>query len=441
MFRRDAPAALARTDALAQPSALARPTALAERVASGGRSLLRYWQARPVVVRDALPAVALALLAYCPPLARHGTRLGELPYRHTDAVAVLAALTQSLPLAARRRWPAGVLAACAAGFAVQDVRGYASFAGLGLILALYNGAAYQSRMRQPLVAALTAGYVLLAWAEHEAGSPAAPQDFVVFYLCLAACWLFGSWVRAQRQHDAERRRQATAEVRTAERARIARELHDVVTHHVTAIVVQANAAQYLVSQPEQLAANLGAISQTGRRALSELRDLLGVLDATRSAPLEQAPDLTEVAALVEQTRAAGQPVEFGSRGRQPELGAGREQAAYRVVQEALTNAMKYAAGRRTQVRLDYRPDGVDIAVTTAGPGPHKPVEKAADSTVENAADKAVGNNAVGGSGRGLVGLSERVELFGGSLTAGPDDTGGFAVRARIPAAAGNDVPA
>jgi signal transduction histidine kinase len=362
--------------------------------------------------------MALALLAFAPPLVHQGTRLGELPYRPADVLAVLAALAQSLPLAVRRRWPVGVLAASVAGFVVQDVLGYQSFASLGLIVALYSAAAYRSRFRRGLAAALTAGYVLLAWAEHAAGSPADPQDFVIFYLCLAASWVFGSWVRAQRQREGERRRLAAAEVRTAERARIAREMHDVVTHHVTAMVVQANAAPFLAASPEKLATSLGAISETGRRALTELRDLLGVLDPTRDAPLEQLPGLEQVAALVEQTRAIGQPVEFGSRGRLPEMGAGRELAAYRVVQEALTNALKYAAGRRTDVRLNYGPDGAEITVTTAGPGR---------------------DNAVGGSGRGLAGLRERVELFGGSLTAGPDTDGGFAVHARIPAGASHDI--
>jgi signal transduction histidine kinase len=198
-------------------------------------------------------------------------------------------------------------------------------------------------------------------------------------------------------------------VRTVERARIARELHDVVTHHVTAMVVQANAAGYLAANPEKLATSLGAISDTGRNALGELRDLLGVLDPTRDAQL---PGVAGVAALVEQARAAGQPIEFRTHGRPPELGTGRELAAYRVVQEALTNALKHASGRPTDVRLDHRPDSTEITVTTAGPGR---------------------DTAIGGSGRGLAGLRERVELVGGTLATGPDARGGFSVHVRIPA--------
>jgi signal transduction histidine kinase len=377
-------------------------------------AVVRWWQSRPVTARDGLLAVLLALLAFAPPLAHQGTRLGDLPERPADLLALLAALAQSLPLAARRRWPAAVLAFAVAGFALQDLRGYQSFASLGLIVALYSAGAYQPRYRRVVVAALTAGYVLLAAAEHAAGSPAAPVDFAIFYLCLAAGWLLGSWVRVQRQRAAELRRLAAAEVRTAERARIARELHDVVTHHVTAMVVQAGAAPFLAADPAKLDTALGAISETGRRALTELRDLLGVLDPAQGEPVRELPDLGQVAALVAQARAAGQPVEFGSRGRLPEMGAGRELAAYRVVQEALTNALKYGYGKSTDVRLDYRADGVLIMVTNDGPGR---------------------SDGPGGSGRGLAGLRERVELFGGTLTAGPDGAGGFAVHAHIPKAA------
>jgi signal transduction histidine kinase len=396
------------------------PAALADRVVGRGRLLLDWWRRWPPVARDGLLAALLAASAFVPALANKGTRLGELPYRSVDGLAVLAALAQSLPLCVRRRWPVGVLAVCVTGFAVQELRGYQTFGGIGVIVALYNAAAYQSRFRGRLLAALSVGYVLLAWAEHRAGSAARSQDFTGFYLSLACCWLFGAWMRTRRQREAERHRLALDEERTGERARIARELHDVVTHHVTAMVVQADAARYLAADPHKPAANLDAISETGRRALHELRDLLGVLDPTRAAPLEQPPGLGRVAALVEQTRAAGQPIEFEARGRRPELSAGCELAAYRVVQEALTNALKYAAGRKTEVRLDYRPDAVEIAVTTA--------------TATATTDWPSRIAEVGGSGRGLAGLRERVELFGGWLAVGHDDDG-FVVHARIPARA------
>jgi signal transduction histidine kinase len=372
----------------------------------------RWWRSRSVVLRDAVLGVVLALLAFLPPLAGHGTRLGELPHRPADALAVVAALAQTLPLALRRRHPAIVLAVVAAGFAVQELRGYATLAGFGLLAAIYSAGAYQDRFRHGTAGTATAGYVALSVALHQAGSRNRPDDYVVFSCFLAAGWLLGSWMRNTRADEDERRRAAAANARADERTRIARELHDVVTHHVTAMVVQANAARFLAGDPARVTENLAAVSDTGRRALVELRDLLGVLDPTRqAAPRDRLPGLTQLADLVEQTRAAGQPVEMIFDGEAPAMGAGRELTAYRVVQESLTNALKYAAGRPTVVRIGGRASSLDISVTTAGSA----------------------RSGVGGSGRGLAGLRERLELFGGSLSAGRGSGDEFTVAAHLPA--------
>lgn len=192
-----------------------------------------------------------------------------------------------------------------------------------------------------------------------------------------------------------------------------------VTHHVTAMVVQADAAQYLVSTaPDRATGNLAAIGETGRQALAELRDLLGVLDApggaagdTAAPTLALAPALGQLRDLVAQVRRAGQPVTLEEDGELVPLAASAELAAYRVVQEALTNAVKHAPGRQTKVRIRYG-DGVDIDVTTDGPV------------------IATGDFA---AGRGLTGLRERVRTCGGELTAGGRPGGGFVVRARMPA--------
>ncbi|MGI5238950.1 sensor histidine kinase [Dactylosporangium sp. CA-139066] len=368
---------------------------------------------RGALLRDGLLGAALALLAFVPPLAGAGTRLGELPHRPLDALAVAAVLAQTLSLTVRRRRPAACLALVAGGFAVQELRGYATFAGAGLLVALYSAAAHQPGHRRALAAAATAGYAGLAAGLHAEGSSTRLQDFVIFFLFLAGCWFAGAWMRGARAAEAERRRALDAAARVQERARIARELHDVITHHVTAMVVQADAAQYLAAAPDRLAGSLTAISGTGRRALGELRDLLGVLDPDRLAPDGDRPALGSVGDLVAQTRAAGQPVDLVEEGHPRDLGSGRELAAYRVVQEALTNAMKYAAGRPTVVRVVHRPDGVHIDVTTAA---------------------GIGSTrGAGGAGRGLAGLRDRVEVFGGELTAGPAADGGFTVAARIPA--------
>ncbi|MBL7255407.1 sensor histidine kinase [Paractinoplanes lichenicola] len=462
------------------------------------------WATRPVLVRDGLVAVLLALLAFAPPLLGNGTRLGELPVRPLDALAVAAALAMALPLALRRLAPALTLAVVAAGFGVQEIRGYASFASIGVVVALYSTAAHQPRFRLATAGAAVVAYGGLVWGLHSAGSAARPSDYAVFFLCLCGAWVAGSWARSRRRTEAERRRLAAAEIRAAERSEIARELHDVVTHHVTAIVVQAGAAQFLTADPARTTESLTTIADTGRRALTELRDLLGVLDparlpaatptfagppspspasrTSRSAPpshpspwpdhsspashpspasshpspvashpspasshpspasshpsplhpspaashpsplpsrpssFNRQPGISDISLLIDRNRASGQPVELIEDGQAPELSEGRQITAYRVVQESLTNAMKYATGGRTVVRLGYRPDGVHIEVTT------EPVAVSA-------------GNPVGGSGRGLAGLRERVEVFGGELTAGPRRDRVFAVNAHIPAEA------
>ena len=436
---------------------------------------------RSPLVRDAALGLALALTAFVPPLATHGTRLGELPYRPIDALAVAVALAQSVPLALRRPWPAATLAVVAAGFSVQELRGYATFASLGLLIAIYSAAAHQDRFRHWTAGIASAGYAALAVGLHVAGSVNRVADYVVFYLCLSAAWLLGAYVRTMRSTAEMSRRLEAEATRADERARIARELHDVVTHHVTAIVVQANAAQFLSLDPAR--ESLTAIKETGKMALGDLRDLLGVLDPARSAPRDGLPGLTALPELIQLTRAAGQPVSLIEEGSPPgSLGTGRELAAYRVVQESLTNALKYAAGHPTAVRLSYRPAGLDIAVTTApsdravvlgGSAPGGRAGRDSGALAGNPGPDAgrgaglaggrgtglaggrgaglAGGHGTGlpgghgtglpggrgtglarGSGRGLAGLRERVELFGGTLSAGPGDDGEFTVAAHLP---------
>lgn len=239
-----------------------------------------------------------------------------------------------------------------------------------------------------------------------------------FFLVLLLFWGAGAWVRARQAEEAERRRRGAESAVADERARIARELHDVVTHHVTAMVVQADAAQFLLQgAPDRAADGLTAISGTGRRALGELRYLLGVLDTQGDDETTggQAPDLGRLGDLVAHTRKAGQPVELAQVGERRPMARAVELAAYRVVQEGLTNAVKYAAGNRTLVRVRYGGDDMDIEVITEGPSV-----------------AAVGS----GSGRGLAGLRERVSLSGGEFTAAGRPDGGFTLQARLPLRSG-----
>ena len=387
---------------------------------------------RDALAEDGVLAAVLAVLAFVPALSKLGAQLGDLPGRPADALSVVLALAQTLPLAARRRFPAAVLAVIGAAFAVDQARGYpTTFASLGLYLALYSAGAHQERLRRIAAAAASAGYAVLALVLHHLGSPLEFGDYFAFYLATAAAWLAGGVMRRLREQQAERRRLAAEAATAAERARIARELHDVVTHHVTAMVVQADAAQFLlVSDPQRATAGLTSVSDTGRRALTELRYLLGVLEATGDKATADparpdrapAPAPGAITDLVEQARAAGQPVELIEAGERRPRPAAVELAAYRVVQEALTNAMKHAAGARTHVLVNQHPRHIEVEVTTG------------ESANEGPAASASGPRAPGLSagGRGLAGLRERVRVLDGELEAGPRPDGGFTVRASIP---------
>jgi signal transduction histidine kinase len=223
----------------------------------------------------------------------------------------------------------------------------------------------------------------------------------------AAAWL---WGENSRTRDLEREERARAAV-VAERARIARELHDVVTHNVSVMVVQAAAGNDVFdTHPDRARDALQAVEETGRRALGELRRLLEVEAGDGTLPQ---PGLARVGELVDQVRRAGLPVELTVEGTPHELPEALDLSAYRIVQEALTNTLKHAHATRASVRVRYAPLEVEVEV----------------------ADDGVGASVSDGGRRGLVGMRERVALFGGDLRAGSEPGGGFAVRARMPVGA------
>jgi signal transduction histidine kinase len=204
---------------------------------------------------------------------------------------------------------------------------------------------------------------------------------------------------------------------------MARELHDVVAHSVSVMVVQAGAARQVVNaSPEKAGEALLAVESVGREALTELRNLLGLLSDHSADPVE-APDLApqpgmdELASLIQRVGEAGLPVELRVVGRPRPLPAGVDLAAYRIVQEALTNALKYSGLARTEVVLDYRDSELKVEVLDEGAG-ERP----------RSAVGAVGAR----TGRGLAGMRERVALYGGRLEAGPRLERGYAVRAWLP---------
>ncbi|MGH8882378.1 MAG: sensor histidine kinase, partial [Stackebrandtia sp.] len=265
------------------------------------RSLPRHrFLATPIT--DIASAVALAGLAFVPTLSVIGAQIADLPKRPVDGWGVLLVLAQCLPLVLRTRRPALCLALVAAGFALHQAMAYPqTFASVGLYLALYSAGAHLNRHRRTTAATSTVAYAGLAVALYLLGSPNRAQDFLAYFLVLVVVWLAGTGIRRWRSDELERRRLSARLATTTERARIARELHDVVTHHVTAIVVQADAAQFLVdSAPDRATQGLVTISTTGRRALTELRQLLGVLEATgESDTTDRNPALRRLADLVE----------------------------------------------------------------------------------------------------------------------------------------------
>jgi signal transduction histidine kinase len=237
-------------------------------------------------------------------------------------------------------------------------------------------------------------------------------------------WLAGVFVRARRQavalaeHNQALTRQAEQAV-TAERARIARELHDIVAHHLSVVVLQAAGARASGQASDR---TLEKIEHSGRQALTEMRRLLGILREPDEEPaLAPQPGLGELPALAESVRAAGLPVRLvvdGDGAALPAaLPAAVDVSAYRIVQEALTNVLKHAGSAHAEVSIGYVDNSVTIEVTDDGPG-----LKATDPVWAEATQ----------GGRGLTGMRERVALFGGDLRAGPRPDGGFAVRARLP---------
>lgn len=320
-----------------------------------------------------------------------------------------------------RRWPVPVFVGVTA--AILLVGGVSPLGGLiALLLGAYGLGAY--RRTTVVELALLALAVGLIVARFDAGLPALPPSFVVPYVVLSLPWLVGRVLRgrqlradafAARAHDLERN-QATASRRAvaAERARIARELHDVVAHSVSVMLVQIGAARMTAkAAPESASEALLAAAACGREAMAELRHLLDLLhDGDGEPDLAPQPGLDQVPALVRRVGEAGLPVALRVEGRPRRLPPGIELAAYRVVQEALTNALRHSGLAPTAVLIAYGDDALRLEVRGAGRGvaPALPL----------------------GWGRGLVGMRERIALYGGDLDAGPEPGSGFVVRARLP---------
>jgi signal transduction histidine kinase len=244
----------------------------------------------------------------------------------------------------------------------------------------------------------------------------------------AAAWAVGVYVRSRREYTGvveeranflEREREMRSREAVAEeRARIARELHDIVGHALSLIVIQSGGMQrVLQSKPEFVRETLASIEATGRQALTDMERMLGMLGTTEvggEAPGPQ-PGIGDIEALAARVSAAGLPVEVSIEGQPVPLPASVDLSAYRIIQEALTNVLKHAGPAQASVEIRYGPDSLELVIVDNGHG---------------APSDAADNHA--GGGRGLLGMRERVALFGGEIEAGPRPQGGYRVHAKLP---------
>jgi signal transduction histidine kinase len=360
--------------------------------------------------------------------------LSVLPYRslqHPLWLAILLVTLQGVLLTGRRWHPVLFALAIGAVRVTYDQSGllFAPFP-LGVAIAYYTvmdrtGAIWRWIVTGFVVAGIS---VALAAPGHNEPYDAITQAFIFLTAgvggvltrakrgTLAAAESRAAWAEAELDRQSSR---AAAQ----ERAKIARELHDVVAHHVSLMAVQAEAtASLLPGQPEKAQRSADIISDTARAALTELRRLLGVLRSP-SEQLETAPSasLSELGGVLDQVRGAGLEVDFDVRGTPARLAPGVDLTAFRIVQEALTNTIRHARTARATVILTHEPGYITVSVADSGPrrGP-------------DLAGPGLRETALSGSGLGLAGIAERVASCGGQLSVGPTAAGGFSVSARLP---------
>ncbi len=397
-------------------------------------ALRRFWRRHPWWV-DSLVAVAylaLGLLGYVLTVVTAGE-----PRPTGVLIALMAGLALgTAALMARRRQPRLTFA----GMSVVNVIAVVADGGLdslGVSLALYALAVYRSAssawlgfaVSSVLGAALAIPSALIT--RFDLASVEFPQVLIgLFVLTILVATLAGGNVGARRRYEQalldraeqlERERDQQAQLATAaERARITREMHDVVAHSLSIMVSLSDGAGALADRdPERARSAIREIGDVGRRSLTEMRRLLGVMGngpqaSLDAAPLQPQPQVGDLPELIATLRTAGLPVAVESHG-DPPAASGVQAAIYRITQEALTNALRYAqTPTRVLVRFDYRDDGTEITVVDDGRGPRDPAPHS--------------------DGRGLIGMRERAQLYGGTMDAGPLPAGGWRVHVTLPEA-------
>jgi signal transduction histidine kinase len=368
-------------------------------------------------------------------MAMRVRRIG-VPITDVGLALAVAALGQAEVWANARIHPRGAAAACelVLGIALAWRRRFALatmlVVGIASTVEALAGVPLQEPL-VPLVASVIAIYSLVSTASAErafagavigltaiaiqtASQHKGVGNFLFGLVFLLAAWVGGRTVHArtstaeQLEHEQEAREAAAA---AEERRRIARELHDIVSHNLAMLVVQAGAAEQLLERdPQRAREALRAIRATGHEAIGEMGTLLSLVRGPTSDLRDPQPSLADLERLIEKTSEAGLAVELEIEGQRVLLATAVELSAYRIVQEGLTNALKHAGGAKTRVVIRFRPEELELEVSDDG-------------------SRA---NGVSGSGRGLAGMRERVEVFGGHLTAGPRPDGGWTLRATLP---------
>ena len=357
---------------------------------------------------DAALTVALGAL-FASSLAR-----GDEP-----VAAWLFAFGLTAPLVLRRRAPLAAFCVMAAVAFVQWLASVPSSADAALLVGLYSVAAYERRRWGPWLAlAILELGVLLAALSFGSDEPLVAA-FLTLSAFVVAAYAMGVYVRTRREHitalteralQLERERDQQARLAAAdERARIAREMHDVVAHNLSVMIALADGAQ-LTADPAAAERAMGAVSSTGREALDEMRRLLGVLREHTDTPLAPQPGLDQLDALVEQVRGAGLRTRLTRTGTPAPLSPGAQLAVYRLVQEALTNTLKHARGASAaEVHLHFGERVLSLEIVDDGAPAHP-----------------------GPTGHGLAGMRERAAAYGAAVDAGPRRDGGWRVGARFP---------
>ncbi|MGH2947023.1 MAG: sensor histidine kinase [Solirubrobacteraceae bacterium] len=382
---------------------------------------MRLTRPRTLLHATADPLLALVLLGLG--VYEIWIESGQVAGPRAGNTAFLVLVT--VPLAWRRRYPLAVLALVTPGAIAWVSAWYFErqppfVPFVALLLCGFAVAAATTGRGATAGAGLLAAFVVTDLAAVVLGGR--PEETGAAWILLALTWALGRVVHRQRSLAAalaeraaqlEREREEKARLAVAlERARIARELHDVVTHNVSVMVVQAGVERRLLGEKQTSTREvLRAVEQTGRETLVELRRLLGVLrKGDERLTLAPQPSLGRLDELIEHIGDAGLPVELRIEGERRQLPAGVELSAFRIVHEALTNALRHAGAARAEVVVRYGSDALEIEVADDGRGP------------ANGAD----------GGHGLVGMRERAALHGGVLEAGARSGGGYAVRARLP---------